>query len=296
MIIQIKADGSRLTAEQPILADGTAGAARVHFTLNADWAGLGLTAVFRTARGDILMPLTDGVCDLPVEATEKCGNVLVGLFGTDGTRTLTSTFCRLRISPGVPTEGEAAENYTPGIYELFAAKFARFENMTADATAGDAADVDVQETDSALHLHFTLPKGDTGAQGPQGEKGDTGVQGPQGIQGEQGVQGEKGEQGEQGEQGEKGDAFTYADFTAEQLAALKGEKGDKGDKGEQGDAFTYADFTAAQLAALKGEKGDKGDKGEQGDAYVLTDADKTEIAQTVLAAFPVAEEATFGNV
>ena len=35
--------------------------------------------------------------------------------------------------------------------------------------------------------------------------------------------------------GEKGDAFTYEDFTEEQLASLKGEKGDKGDPGAKGD-------------------------------------------------------------
>ncbi len=34
--------------------------------------------------------------------------------------------------------------------------------------------------------------------------------------------------------------------------------------GKQGKAFTYADFTPEQLASLKGEKGDKGDKGDQG--------------------------------
>lgn len=71
-----------------------------------------------------------------------------------------------------------------------------------------------------------------------------------------------------GEKGDKGDPFTYADFTEEQLAALKGEKGDKGDKGAQGEkgkAFTYEDFTEAQLAALKGPKGDQGDKGSQGE-------------------------------
>ena len=45
----------------------------------------------------------------------------------------------------------------------------------------------------------------------------------------------------------------------------KGEKGDKGDKGDTGAAFTYDDFTAEQLAALKGEKGDKGDTGAQGE-------------------------------
>lgn len=162
MTVTIQADGCRLAAQQPILADGTAGAVRVRFTMDADWAGLALTAVFRTSRGAILMPLTNGECDLPAEATEKCGNVLVGVFGTDGTRTLTSTFCRLRISPGVPTDGETAENYTPGLYEQFAAKFARFENMTADAAAGETANVAVQEKDGALHLHFTLPKGDKG--------------------------------------------------------------------------------------------------------------------------------------
>ena len=38
----------------------------------------------------------------------------------------------------------------------------------------------------------------------------------------------KGLQGPQGEPGPKGDPFTYADFTAEQLANLKGPKGDDG--------------------------------------------------------------------
>lgn len=36
--------------------------------------------------------------------------------------------------------------------------------------------------------------------------------------------------------GQKGDAFTYADFTAEQLAALKGPKGDTGAAGPAGSA------------------------------------------------------------
>ena len=80
-------------------------------------------------------------------------------------------------------------------------------------------------------------------------------------------------QGAKGDKGDKGDAFTYDDFTPEQLASLKGAKGDKGDtgsqglpgaKGDKGDAFTYEDFTYEQLAALKGEKGDKGDKGDTG--------------------------------
>jgi hypothetical protein len=55
-----------------------------------------------------------------------------------------------------------------------------------------------------------------------------------------------------------------ADGTWAEVPALIGPKGEKGDKG---DPFTYADFTAEQLAALKGDKGDKGDsiKGDKGD-------------------------------
>ena len=78
----------------------------------------------------------------------------------------------------------------------------------------------------------------------KGEKGDKGEQGLRGLQGEQGIQ------GIQGEKGDKGDAFTYADFTPEQLAALKGEKGDTGATGPQGP---------------QGEQGPQGDTGPKGD-------------------------------
>lgn len=66
--------------------------------------------------------------------------------------------------------------------------------------------------------------------------------------------GQRGEKGLQGAPGEKGDPFTYADFTAEQLAALKGPNGEKGDTGEQGPQ------------GPKGDKGDTGATGAQGPA------------------------------
>lgn len=63
------------------------------------------------------------------------------------------------------------------------------------------------------------------AKGEKGDKGDTGAAGAAGPQGPK---------GDTGAAGAKGDAFTYDDFTPEQLAALKGEKGDKGDTGATG--------------------------------------------------------------
>ena len=116
----------------------------------------------------------------------------------------------------------------------------------------------------------TGPKGDTGATGPQGPKGEkgetgaTGAQGEQGIQGIQGIQGPKGETGEtgstgpQGPKGDKGDAFTYNDFTEEQLAALKGAKGDTGERGPKGETGDTGP------RGLQGEKGDTGETGPQG--------------------------------
>ena len=51
-----------------------------------------------------------------------------------------------------------------------------------------------------------------------------------------------------GIKGDKGDAFTYDDFTQEQLEGLKV-------KGDKGDPFVYEDFTPEQLEGLKGEPG-----------------------------------------
>ena len=66
--------------------------------------------------------------------------------------------------------------------------------------------------------------------------------------------------GLKGDKGDTGAAFTYSDFTAEQLAALKGEKGEKGDKGDTGaagaDGYTPVRgtdyWTAADIAEIKG--------------------------------------------
>ena len=85
-----------------------------------------------------------------------------------------------------------------------------------------------------------------GQQGPKGDQGETGPQGPKGDQGETGPQGPK---------GDTGDAFTYADFTPEQLKELTGPQGPKGDQGETGPQGPQGD---------QGETGPKGDPGETG--------------------------------
>ena len=64
--------------------------------------------------------------------------------------------------------------------------------------------------------------------------------------------------GRQGPKGDPGEAFTYDDFTEEQLAALQGPQGPAGPKGETGDPFEYDDFTPEQLENLRGKDGASG--------------------------------------
>lgn len=67
-----------------------------------------------------------------------------------------------------------------------------------------------------------------------------------------------------GPQGPKGDAFTFQDFTEEELASLKGETGPEGPKGPKGEPFKYEDFIEEQLKALTGPRGPQGEVGPQG--------------------------------
>ncbi|WP_296889404.1 hypothetical protein [uncultured Methanobrevibacter sp.] len=80
--------------------------------------------------------------------------------------------------------------------------------------------------------------------------------------------------GDTGEKGDTGDAFTYDDFTPEQLAGLKGEtgdtgpagpKGDTGEKGDKGDTGAKGDTGNKGETGATGEKGDTGAKGDTGD-------------------------------
>ena len=104
------------------------------------------------------------------------------------------------------------------------------------------------------------PQGDVGPQGLQGPSGERGPVGPQGPQGETGPQGPAG-QSIKGDKGDKGDAFTYSDFTPEQLAALKGPKGDTGATGPQG---PKGDTGSTGPQGPKGDTGDTGPKGDTG--------------------------------
>ena len=175
--------------------------------------------------------------------------------------------------------GEGAEGSNE--YAAYIAALLKLENLTVTAETGEAASATATVGDTAVQLHFVLPKGD---KGDKGEKGDTGAK---------------------GDKGDTGAAFTYDMFTAAQLEALKvkgdpgadgapGAKGDKGEPGAKGDKGDKGDTGAPGADGAPGAKGDKGDTGDPGSDYVLTDADKSEIAALVLAQIPDGDEVAYG--
>ena len=117
--------------------------------------------------------------------------------------------------------------------------------------------------------------------GPRGERGEAFTYAD--FTPEQ-LEGLVGPMGPEGPQGERGPAFTYADFTEEELAGLigpegpRGPEGPQGSQGPKGDAFTYADFTEEQLAALTGPQGSQGERGEKGDAFTYEDFTPEQLA------------------
>ncbi|OUO45494.1 collagen-like protein [Olsenella sp. An285] len=117
------------------------------------------------------------------------------------------------------------------------------------------------------------PKGDKGDDGEKGDKGDPftygdftpaqleALRGPQGLQGPPGEDGEDGQDGAPGADGVScthswsGSVLTVTSASGTSSANLRGPKGD---------AFTYADFTAEQLEALRGADGSDGAPGADG--------------------------------
>ena len=153
---------------------------------------------------------------------------------------------------------------------------------------GSLVIVNNRGTSSVAIFDFTIPRGNVGAQGPQGFTGDAatisigtvttgaagsnviitnagdihdailnftiprGDQGIQGLKGDQGIQGIQGLKGDQGIQGLKGDQGIQG------IQGLKGDQGIQGLKGDQGIQGLKGD------TGLKGDKGDTGDQGIQG--------------------------------
>ena len=186
----------------------------LHFLFSSDWKDLNKICYLQ--HGEVSQPIdvVDDLVEVPEWFTQQ-DSFDVTLFGKSGSQEVPTNVVSLRLEKSNTLWEQDAPEPQPS----WLAKVIDLNNHPS--ILGQNGYWLIWDTNSGSYVEseLPLPAVSVGPQGPQGEKGD------------------------------KGDAFTYADFTADQLAALKGEKGDTG---------------ATGLPGPKGEQGPKGDTGETG--------------------------------
>ena len=238
---------------------------KIHFNFPDSWNGYVKKALFKNGEktvgvflnADETMCTGEDECFIPHEVI-KAPQFTVSVFGVSGDSRVTSAEATIKVTESGYTKGDLPSDPSPNVYE-------QLINITSETK--ELADKTKQLSDEAKQIADSVRddadkgafKGEKGDVGPQGEKGDKGDRGdpftyedftPEQLASLKGEKGDKGDTGAQGIQGEKGDK---GDTGAQGIHGIQGERGEKGD------AFTYADFTDEQLAGLKGEKGDAGE-------------------------------------
>lgn len=183
------------------------------------------------------------------------GTVDAQVMASWGERTLSSRVFSIHVEQELVGGDES-----PDGFGLFIEAIKKYEKAAGEVgdVAADARGAASKAREVAEGLLASKAAGEfdgrDGADGAPGRNGVDGAPGRDGADGVPGRDGAKGEKGDPGERGPKGDPFTYADFTADQLAALRGPKGDAGDVGPQGPQ------------GEQGRTGPQGPKGDAGDA------------------------------
>ncbi|WP_293695006.1 hypothetical protein [uncultured Phascolarctobacterium sp.] len=251
--LELETAGLMLKKKQFVyLVAGTKNCISIKVNFDEHWQGLDIFAICYRDKREYTYPITSaGEClisDMAVISTS--GEFKVKLLGTtaDGNVIMTTNIVTAYLNDNKFSGAAGGELEYPT--NDFLAKVLQETKNAKDYADkakeySESVNVFIPNVDESGVISWTnkagienpVPVNVKGAKGEKGEQGPRGLTGPQGLQGIQGLK------------GEKGDAFTYNDFTKEQLAGLKGEKGDVGPQGPQG---------------LRGEKGDQGVKGEQG--------------------------------
>lgn len=230
------------------------GVYRLAVTASGEWEGMIIRAFWHLPGGNdpASSLVVDGLVGVPASVTAQPGSGCVTFEGSDGTRTVTSTDLRYRVSANSGTEdGSLPEPGTPAWQELVgavhtdatAAEQAKTDAQTAAEQAGasakkagqsakQAADSLKALKDGIANGNFKGDKGDKGDPGPIGPAGPQGEQGPQGPTGAAGATGPQGETGPRGEQGPRG---IQGERGPQGAQGLQGEKGDTGPQGPKGD-------------------------------------------------------------
>ena len=268
-------------SKQTTIVAGSVESVYAEFVFDSVWKKYAKKAIFMTGNTVKQVMLDDtGVCKVPWEVLTAAGTLVIGVIGQYETEIFPSLKATFSVSYGYASEGDEPEEPTQDLYDQIVTIM---QDTLAAATA----------------LREDAESGKF-----KGDKGDTGVSVKTAVIDADGnlmimlTDGSVHNAGKS--KGDKGDAFTYSDFTTEQLAALKGPQGDKGDKGERGEKGDRGEKGATGATGATGSTGARGPKGDDGYSPVRgkdywTNNDKDEIVDAVLEALPAAEDYSFGT-
>lgn len=258
MQIEFEIDGMRLTrTSDAYVTEGSKNFVQLLFTFSDDWDGIDKWALFARDNKTYEVAIVDGKCIVPYECARTSGQFQLTVVGkeTAGDVIATTSDKAVRVSSNEFEENPAgsetrltntflvdtlakvkeyadkAEN--AGIEVDKAVESA--QNAAASEKAAKGYADKAKEYSKSVNVYIPSVNQD----GVMTWTNKAGLANPAPVN-------------VKGERGDKGDAFTYADFTQEQLAALKGPKGDTGERGPQG------------LQGAKGATGPQGAQGVQG--------------------------------
>lgn len=239
------------------------------FTFSEEWQGMTKSATFKKNHITYDVLLDNDTCTIPNEVLRSAGAFEVGVYGSDGQRTITSNLVSVEVVAGSPTEG-LESHVTPSMYEQIIDKIRSIETGGIDPAVVEEMVADyIAEYGSGL-------KGDKGDTGETGESAyeialANGFEGTE-SQWLASLKGEKGDTGNTGATGASAYEIAVSNgfngTESEWLASLKGENGTNGTNGINGKsayelaiAMGYRGNLSEWLDSLKGENGTNGTDG-----------------------------------
>ncbi len=117
----------------PVISSGNVNYDTIVFDFCSRWDGYVKTAIFYRNKDEVYYQLlANDRCIIPNEVLGEKGVIYIGVFGTQGDKTITSQVLTYRIQEGAVTEDLKPADPTPDIYAQIVGKQADFENELAD--------------------------------------------------------------------------------------------------------------------------------------------------------------------
>lgn len=128
------------------------------FTFSEEWQGMTKSATFKKNHITYDVLLDNDTCTIPSEVLRSAGAFEVGVYGSDGQKTITSNLVSVEVVAGSPTEG-LESHVTPSMYEQIIDKINSIEKGDVDPEAVGEIVADYIETNKEEL------KGDSGSDG-----------------------------------------------------------------------------------------------------------------------------------